>query len=394
MSPATDPRWEYPDLRHPGVGLYLHVPFCRRKCPYCDFFSLPATPELLHEYPALVVRQLELAQTSGDWPGPLASVFFGGGTPSLLSPAAIGCLLDAAEQRFGFCDGAEISLEANPGTVTEASLAGYRAAGVNRLSLGVQSLSPTNLALLGRIHSAGEAVQALRWARRAGFASVSGDLIFALPGQNAAAALADVDQLLQLGPEHLSCYGLALEPGTALQHAVASGQLTLPDENGYADIYLALHERLAAAGFEHYEISNYARPGHACRHNLNTWQRGSYLGLGPGAHSFLARDWGIRLAVPGDWPRYRRRLTAGKNPAEILEVLDRSGAMTETLYLGLRCAAGVDENQFRRRFGLGLAEAFPTAWQKTAPRLHCRRGHWSLEASDWLIFDTLISAFL
>lgn len=394
MTAATDPRWEYPEPRHPGLGLYVHVPFCRRKCPYCDFFSLPATPESLHEYPALVIRQLELAQAGRDWAGPLASVFFGGGTPSLLPPAAVGSLLDAAERLFGFCNGVEISLEANPGTVTEASLMGYRAAGVNRLSIGVQSLSPTNLAMLGRIHSAEEAVQAFHWSRRVGFASVSGDVIFALPGQNEAAALADVDQLLQLGPEHLSCYGLALEPGTALQHAVASGQLALPDENRYADMYLALHERLDAAGFEHYEISNYARPGHACRHNLNTWQRGSYLGLGPGAHSFLARDWGIRFAVPGDWPRYRRRLAAGQDPAETLEILDRSGAMAETLYLGLRCAAGVDENQFRKRFGQSLAEAFPTAWQKTGSRLHRCRDHWSLSPSDWLIFDTLISAFL
>lgn len=394
MTAATDPRWGYPEPRHPGLGLYVHVPFCRRKCPYCDFFSLPATPESLHEYPALVIRQLELAKAGGDWAGPLASVFFGGGTPSLLTPAAIGSLLDAAERLFGFCNGVEISLEANPGTVTETSLMGYRAAGVNRLSLGVQSLRPTNLALLGRIHSVEEALQALHWAKRAGFASVSGDLIFALPGQDVVMALADVEQLLDLAPDHLSCYGLALEPGTALQYAVECGQLALPDENTYADIFLALHERLAAAGFEHYEISNYARPGHACRHNLNTWQRGGYLGVGPGAHSFLARDWGVRLAVPGDWPRYRRRLTAGQNPAEILEVLDRSGAMAETLYLGLRCAAGVDENQFRRRFGLGLAEAFPKAWQKTGPRLHRHGALWSLAPSDWLIFDTLISAFL
>lgn len=377
-----------------GPGLYLHIPFCRRKCPYCDFFSVPATAAHIADYPPLLMRQMERERHTERWQGPFATVFFGGGTPSLLPPSAVGALLQAADRLFGLTADAEISLEANPGTVTAASLAGYRAAGVNRLSLGVQSLDDCHLARLGRIHSAAEARQAARWARAAGFARLSCDLIFALPGQTPADALADLERFLTLEPDHLSCYGLSVEPGTPFARQLAAGRLARADEDVYAETFLGLHQRLARAGFEHYEISNYARPGQLCRHNLHTWRRGAYLGLGPGAHSFVDRGWGERRATPMDLERFAAAVRAGRDPSESLETFDRAGAMAETLYLGLRCSEGIDANAFRGRFGVGPAEAFAQAWARAGERLVAHGNRWRFDLTGWLLFDHLISAFL
>ncbi|MFA5515631.1 MAG: radical SAM family heme chaperone HemW [Desulfuromonadales bacterium] len=374
-------------------ALYVHIPFCRRKCPYCDFFSLAEHGEDLTAYPDLLSRHLELAPGQG-WRGPFESVFFGGGTPSLLPPAAIGRILETAARRFGITAGAEISLEANPGTVTPDTLAGYRAAGVNRLSLGIQSFSPASLRRLGRIHSPQQARAAVAWARQAGFANLSCDLMFATPGQSRRRLLRDLDSLLQLDPAHVSCYGLAIEEDTPFQHQHAHGEFSLPGEETHADFFRLIHERLTDAGFRHYEISNYARPGRECRHNLNYWQRGGYLGIGAGAHSFADSGWGRRLAVPGDLPLYAQRLGEGRDPAEVLEGFERTGAMAETLYLGLRTAAGVDEAAFRRRFGGGVAESFPAAVRHAGQHLQLTAGAWRFDLSGWLLYDHLISPFL
>jgi oxygen-independent coproporphyrinogen-3 oxidase len=273
-------------------------------------------------------------------------------------------------------------------------LAGYRQAGVNRLSLGVQSLDDAGLHTLGRVHSAAEAGQAAVWARQAGFANLSLDLMFALPGQTVADLHAEIDRLLALSPEHLSCYGLSVEEQTPFYHLHRRGDLELPDEERYAELFLTLHERLTEAGYEHYEISNYARPGRECRHNLGYWQRQPYLGVGAGAHSFADQGWGARLAVPADLERYARLLASGKDPAEVLETFDRRGAMAETLYLGLRTAAGVDDDRFRQRFGLGVAEAFPAAIEKAGRHLRLRAGRWAFDLDGWLLYDHLITPFL
>ena len=264
-----------------GPGLYLHIPFCLRKCPYCDFFSLPADPELLTAYPDLLIAQLKRESRTHRWQGPFSTVFFGGGTPSLLQPEAIGRILEQADHLFGLTSEVEISLEANPGTVSAESLSGYRAAGVNRLSFGVQSLNDANLKRLGRIHTAADARNAVRWARKAGFDNLSCDLIFALPHQSTQAALTDLRDILLLAPQHLSCYGLGIEPDTVFAQQLDSGELQPAPEEVYAETFGQLHTQLAEAGFEHYEISNYARAEHRCMHNLNTWQRHPYLGLGP-----------------------------------------------------------------------------------------------------------------
>lgn len=374
-------------------SLYIHVPFCRRKCPYCDFYSLPAADQALAAYPALLCHHLELTAKEA-WPGPVSTVFFGGGTPSLLAPAAIGAVLAAIERHFGLAADAEISLEANPGTVTPASLAGYRAAGVNRLSLGVQSLDPDQLATLGRLHGCTEGVQAVRWARQAGFANLSLDLIFALPGQTLAALGGELDRFLALEPDHLSCYGLTAEPDTPFHHQLQRGELQLPDDGCYADAFLLLHERLQQHGFSHYEIANYARPGHACRHNLGYWQRRPCLGIGAGAHSFVDRGWGERLAVPPDLAAYRAALLGRQEPAQQLESFDRRGAMSETLYLGLRTDQGVDDAAFTARFGCSVDAAFPAAIRRLEGYLQGEGGRWRLSLDGWLLYDRLIQEFL
>lgn len=375
-------------------ALYLHIPFCRRKCPYCDFYSLAGHTSQLAQYPDLLNRHLRLAADSGRWQGPLSTVFFGGGTPSLLPAAAVARVLAAARAEFGLEATAEVTLEANPGTVSPATLAGYRLAGVNRLSLGVQSLDDAGLRTLGRVHTAAEACQAVVWARQAGFSNLSLDLMFALPGQTVADLQAEIDRLLALSPDHLSCYGLSVEEQTPFYHLHRRGGLALPDEECYAELFLALHERLTRAGYDHYEISNYARPGLQCRHNLVYWRRQCYLGVGAGAHSFLDAEWGERLAVAPDLDRYARCLDRGEDPAHSLETFDRRGAMAETLYLGLRTAAGVDDERFRQRFGLGVAEAFPEAVEKAGRHLRLRAGSWSFDLDGWLLYDHLITPFL
>ncbi|MDY0270233.1 radical SAM family heme chaperone HemW [Trichloromonas sp.] len=377
------------------TSLYLHIPFCARKCPYCDFFSTDRhSPALLAEYVERLLQQLNLAAASGMWEGPLTTVFFGGGTPSLLTPAQVGRILQAAAARFGFVAGCEISLEANPGTLSPQSLAGYRAAGVNRLSLGAQSLDDQALAQLGRIHSTAEIRQAVAWSRAAGFDNLGLDLIYARPGQSPADLEREIAAFLALEPDHLSCYGLSVEEETPYHDLQRRGGLALPDEQSYARQFTLLHDDLDAAGFHHYEISNYARPGRECRHNLGYWRRQGCLALGAGAHAFDPAGWGRRLTVPGDLAAYGQVLGTGRDPLVELERFDRAGAMAETLYLGLRTAEGIDDRDFAARFGTSLATHFATAIARTGSHLRHEAGRWTFDLSGWLIFDHLILPFL
>jgi len=375
-------------------ALYLHIPFCRRKCPYCDFYSVPARAEALRAYPDLLLRHLDIAVGKGAWNRPLATVFFGGGTPSLLPPRDVGRILEKIEILCGLEPGAEITLEANPGTVSFHTLKEYREAGVNRLSLGIQSLGDDNLQLLGRLHTAAEAVSSADVARRSGFDNLAFDLMFGLPGQTVGALRRELDRMLKMEPAHLSCYGLTVEAETPFHHLHRRGDLTLPDEEVFADHFLFIHDHLAEAGFDHYEISNYARQGMECRHNMNYWRRGPYLGIGAGAHSFFSRFWGERWEVPGDLETFRQQIEAGRDPARRLERLTRRQAMGEALFLGLRCREGVAEADFLRRFGSGVAEAFPDAVARAGSRLRLVEGRWRLDIEGWLIFNFLLTPFL
>ncbi|MFG6138961.1 radical SAM family heme chaperone HemW [Halomonas sp. B23F22_10] len=270
----------------PPLALYIHVPWCVRKCPYCDFNShgVGSGASLPEEaYLAALIADLDadLPLAAGR---ELVSIFIGGGTPSLMSADFYGRLLDAISARLTFADDIEITLEANPGTVERGRFAGYRTAGINRLSIGVQSFQDAQLSELGRIHSGDEARLAVAEARQAGFDNLNLDLMHGLPGQTPALALDDLDQALALSPEHLSWYQLTLEPNTEFH----SRPPVLPEEEALWDIQELGHERLEAAGFARYEISAYARPGRAARHNLNYWRFGDYLGIGAGAHGKLS----------------------------------------------------------------------------------------------------------
>ena len=376
-----------------GFSLYLHTPFCGSKCPYCDFFSIvPGSREEIDVYPALLVQ--ELHQTAKDWDGPLTSIFFGGGTPSLLPVQGIKEILDSARATFDFAEAIEISLEANPGTVTPRYLDALRRAGVNRLSLGIQALADADLARLGRVHSRQESLDAIIAAQRAGFDNLSLDLIYSRPGQNLNQLRDEIAELVQLQPQHLSCYGLTVEAGTPFARMQEEGELMIPCEDAAAAAYRCVHEELTKAGFSHYEISNFARPGAECRHNLCYWQRRPYLGLGAGAHTLRGNGWGERLSVPPDLALYRQRLAAGDATAVSIEVCDQQLAMAETLYLGLRTAAGVSGATFSQRFGHSIAEAFPDAIARCGERLSHHDGRWSLDLQGWLLYDHLIANFL
>jgi oxygen-independent coproporphyrinogen-3 oxidase len=376
------------------IGLYLHIPFCLRKCPYCDFFSLVGRDGRSAEYVGAMGAQMALFRRDRPDPGPIATVFFGGGTPSLLTPAVVDEILTAADRLWGLTTDAEISLEANPGTLSRDKLEGYRRAGINRLSLGVQTFSSPFLEILGRLHTLADVEAGWSQARQAGFRNIGMDLIFGLPGQTLEDWLRDLEQALAHGPEHLSLYGLTLEEGTEFARLHRAGKLRLPDEDITAAMFFEAHRLLEARGYAHYEISNYARSGFPCRHNQIYWRRGACLGVGAGAHSFFARSWGERWAAPPDLDQYCAALAQGLNPACLIEDFSREKAMAETLYLGLRTADGVCEADFKRFFGAGVEEAFPQAVKRLANDLVLVDGCWRMPWESWLIYDHLIQRFL
>ena len=271
-------------LELPPLSLYVHLPWCVRKCPYCDFNShgigTRAIPD--QAYADALIRDLE--HDLPRWRGRrFQTIFFGGGTPSLFSADAIGRLLDVLVRNDAIAPGAEVTLEANPGTAEAQRFAGYRGLGINRLSLGMQSLDDASLKSLGRIHDSAEAIRAAEWAHATGFTGINMDLMYGLPGQTGAAAVEDLRRLLALRPTHVSWYQLTIEPNTAFY----SEPPRLPDEDAIWDMHVRGQQLLSAAGFRQYEVSAWAAPGHECRHNLNYWEYGDYLGIGAGAHGKL-----------------------------------------------------------------------------------------------------------
>jgi len=375
------------------AGLYLHLPFCRSKCHYCDFYSRPLpAPQALQRYVTALCRDLQTASLPPSLTAlPLTSLFFGGGTPSLLTLAQLEQLLTASRARLGWADDIEISLEVNPATVDDAWLRGARRLGLNRLSVGVQCFDDTVLQRLGRCHDGAAAVALVQAARQAGFDNIGLDLMFAVPGLPPHGQL---EWVKRLAPEHLSLYGLTIEPGTPLAREAAAGRFTAVAEEDYCAQYLFWHEQLSALGYDHYEIANYARPGHVCRHNLAYWQRRPYLGLGAGAHSFFAEDQGQRWAADDDWHGYCRAIETGIAPRHLIETFSADQARSEWVYLRLRTAAGVDEVEFRQLFGADFASCFAAAVQFCGSRLQRQQGVWRMAAPDWLLFDHLISPFL
>ena len=385
------------------LGLYVHIPFCERKCPYCDFNTYAGREA---QFPALVDA---LCAEMARWREPLggrtlATIFIGGGTPTVLDEALLAQLFDAIHANFHLDAQCEITCEANPGTVDRAKFAALRRLGVNRLSMGVQSFQPAELAFLGRIHDVEDVYAAFAAARAAQFDNINLDFIFGLPNQPPAAWADTLAQALRLQPEHLSLYSLIVEPNTPLQHWVQAGQVAAPDDDLAADLYELAMTELAAANYVQYEVSNWARrpgsaggpqaegvtPVYACRHNLIYWRNGDYLGIGPGAHSHLRFDsngasnvsegsapvapapgsvrelrWGNRKPVAG----YIKRVRAGAALEEFTETIDARLAMGETMMLGLRLLReGVCSERFAALHGAALEAVFAAELRRLVRR--------------------------
>jgi len=375
-------------------SLYFHIPFCRSRCHYCDFFSTTADASTRRRYVAALLKHLELLGRNEPTTGPLQTIYFGGGTPSLLAVDQVASLLSACHKLFGVGESAEITLEVNPGTFSDNYLQQIRQAGVNRLSMGLQSFDDQQLQQLGRCHSVDQARDAVVAARAAGFDNISLDLMFALPGQDSDALNREIDLLLQQEPEHISVYGLTIEEGTEFERRYQLGTLAASDEEEYARQYELVRMRFAAAGYEHYEVSNFARPGYRCRHNQRYWQRRTCLAVGCGAHSFDERGYGERRHVPADLDRYLHMLKAGSEPSELLESFGRLAAMKETVYLALRTSDGIDLNAFEQRFESSLESVFTLTLDRLQGTLIRSPERVTLPAQHWLICDYLISSFL
>ena len=330
------------------LSLYVHIPWCARKCPYCDFNS-HAAPDLLPEtaFVDALLEDLTLALPS-IWGRRVETVFFGGGTPSLLSPEAIDRLITGFRTLLPLSPEAEITLEANPGTVDAERFSGFRAAGVNRLSLGIQSFDDASLQTLGRIHNRAQAIAAIEAAART-FDSFNLDLMVGLPQQNVEAALADIEQALSFFPPHFSCYQLTLEPHTAF---AANPPANLPDDDSCAEIQDRLEERLSIAGYEHYETSAFAKAGHQCRHNLNYWIFGDYLGIGPGAHSKVTSHEGVRRSMRHKLPKIYLGAAGTGSFTQTDEAIAGNALVGEFMMNALRLNAGFTTDIFERHTGL------------------------------------------
>lgn len=361
------------------ASLYLHIPFCHTRCHYCDFNTYAGMLPLREPYVRALLKEIERAgQMVQPAPGTKRrsrTMFFGGGTPSLLSVAQITRLLYACQENFAVDADAEITLEANPGTLNQEQLTGIHAAGINRLSMGAQSFDAGLLKTLGRIHSPDDITQAVHFARRAGFDSFNIDFMFGLPGQTMQHWRETLARALDLRPPHLSLYSLIIEEGTPFRTWVDEGRLTPGDEDLCADMYEYADELLQSAGYGNYEISNWALPGYQSRHNLTYWQNLPYIGMGAGAYSSFSGRRFSNVRKPLD---YIKILAAGRIPEEESETIGHEQAMSETAFLALRTAMGLHLPTFEQRF----AQPFS---QFVGDRLHIVEDAGLLEYEDsWL----------
>ena len=327
------------------AGIYLHIPFCGRKCGYCDFYSIPERSGDIRSFCFLLER--EMRAFSGSASGFSAdTIFFGGGTPSLLDASDVSSLLSSIRSGFLVSDRAEVTLEANPGTLSLSKLEGFLKAGVNRLSIGVQSFSDAELKLIGRSHTASDASSAVRQARAVGFDNIGVDILFGIPGQSVSDLRFTLDRTMELAPDHVSAYSLTVHEGTPFEERVRSGSVQMPSEEESADAFMLVSSVLTGAGYEHYEVSNYAKPGMRCRHNEGYWTHEPYLGFGPSAHSYYHgnRWWNV-----SDLDVYSVSVGSGLSPEAERETIDAERLRMEAIGLGLRRVEGVDLALCRNR---------------------------------------------
>ena len=371
-------------------GVYVHVPFCLTRCGYCDFNTYTAT-ELgsgasRETYAALAIDEIRFAaKVLAGRGGPVQTVFFGGGTPTLLPPADLMAILSAIDGELGLADGAEVTAEANPETVDERTLGQLRAGGISRISLGMQSAVPHVLAVLDRVHQPGRPEQCVAWARAAGFGQVSLDLIYGTPGESDADWQTSLDRALAAGPDHISAYSLIVEDGTRLAARIRRGELPMPDDDVLADRYLMADARLGAAGLHWYEVSNWAAsPEAECRHNRLYWTGGDWWGIGPGAHSHVGgtRWWNVRHPAA-----YAERMSAGLSPGQAREVLTDAERTTEKIMLATRLASGCPVTELSPA---GLAAARRAAADGLASQDALDQGIVQLTRQGRLLADAVI----
>ena len=386
-------------------SLYLHLPFCLRKCPYCDFASVPldeagGAPAARRYLDALAV-ELDLRAASDEFHGAqLATIYFGGGTPTVLPAEWLGDIISRLRARFPVSPEAEITIEANPGTVDEEKIAALLSAGANRLSLGIQSFSDDVLHTLGRAHSAGDAEKAIAAARTGGCLNLNLDLIYGVPSQALDHWRDTLQRTLEAAPDHISTYALTLEPGTPLAVDIQACRLPAPDEDLTADMYALAAEMLPAAGYHHYEISNFALygersrtiPSMECKHNRRYWANAEYLGLGASAHSYRA---GIRWNNLPSWEVYTEWLERGQLSVARAEALSARQSLGEMLMLGLRCAEGVSTEEAEARSGLAPQDVFGEQIDRLCDQglLVLAEGRLRIPREKWLISNEVLSQF-
>lgn len=371
------------------LGIYLHIPFCRSKCAYCDFYSLANREDQMDRYLAALLTHLR--ETAPQAKGYLVdTVYLGGGTPSIFGAQRLKTLLGEVKRLYRLERGCEITMEANPESVNPELLRTVRRAGVNRLSLGVQSADDRELKAIGRPHSFAQAVQAVEIARKAGIHNLSLDLIFGLPDQDMASWQRSVEALIALNPEHLSCYGLQLEEGTPLYQR--REQLTLADDDLQADMYLWMVQRLEQAGYFQYEISNFAKPGRESRHNLRYWKLKEYIGFGPGAHSDFG---GRRYSFVRSLEDYLRGVEEGGPIVDEDEEIPAEERRSEYLMLGLRTVSGIDGDWYSRTYHMNFRplEALLRGYAQRGLAEE-REGRWHLTPQGFLISNLLIGEIL
>lgn len=339
------------------LSLYIHIPFCVRKCGYCDFLSAPADEKARDRYVQALLMEIERYQGTETADRKIKTLYIGGGTPSILSVDQLDCIMQKIKHTFNFCDDIEASMEMNPGTASKEKCRALYQMGINRLSIGLQSTNDMELKTLGRIHSYEDFINTYTWCREAGFQNINVDLMAALPYQIVESYTTGLRKIIRLAPEHISAYSLILEEGTPFYQKYNSGCYPLPDEEQERLMYRETEQILAQAGYERYEISNYAKKGYACRHNLVYWQGGDYLGLGLGSSSYMD---GVRFHNTTDLNTY---VNQGAY-VEDREELSVQAKMEEFMFLGLRVMAGVSGTEFEKRFGKTMEDVYGDVLRK------------------------------
>jgi oxygen-independent coproporphyrinogen-3 oxidase len=338
------------------AGVYIHIPFCRARCSYCDFATGAYDGALAERYVRAVAAEIENFRAEAQTSIEVDTIYFGGGTPSLLSPAQVERILKAVRARFQVMAGAEVTMEMNPGTLTPETLREFRSHGVNRASFGAQTFDDSELRRLGRTHTAEDVRRTIRYLREAGFTNTSFDLIAGLPAQTLAAWSKNLDEALALHPEHLSFYLLEVHEGTPLAAQIKRGQQPAPDDDLAAEMYRLMLDRAAAAGYVHYEISNLCQPGYESRHNSKYWTGTPVYGFGCSAHSYDGQH--ARWSNERDAARYTELIESKGNAVVETTELDEQGVRSEAIFLGLRLMRGIDLREHRARFGTDLREDY------------------------------------